>query len=101
RTNLTDGRVTTGLLSGAEIFRLNAPNLSIARAAGLQAFDATLLINEDPHHIRINAVTDGFFELFGLPMTLGGFTPDQFVVNAPPPPGAAPQQGPAQPIVIS
>src|SRR5262252_544005 len=48
RTALTDGRVTTGLLSGAEIFRLNAPNLSIERAAGLQAFDATLLINEEP-----------------------------------------------------
>jgi putative ABC transport system permease protein len=101
RTALTDGRVTTGLLSGAEIFRLNAPNLSIERAAGLQAFDATLLVNEEPRHIRINGVTQGFFELFGLPMTLGGFTPDQFVVNAPPPPGAAPQQGPLPPIVIS
>ena len=33
RTTLTDGRVTTGLLSGGEIFRLNDPNLSIARAA--------------------------------------------------------------------
>ena len=34
RTALTDGRVTTGLLSGAEIFRLNDPKLSIERAAG-------------------------------------------------------------------
>jgi len=62
RTNLTDGRVTTGLLSVAEIFRLNAPNLSIERAAGLQAFDATLLLKDDtPRHIRINGVTAGFF----------------------------------------
>jgi len=29
RTALTDGRVTTGLLSGGEIFRLNDPKLSI------------------------------------------------------------------------
>src|SRR5678816_1311729 len=36
RTTLTDGRVTTGLLSQAEIVRLNDPKLSIARAAGLQ-----------------------------------------------------------------
>src|SRR5216117_1677025 len=43
RTALTDGRVTTGLLSNGEISRLNDPNLSIARAAGLQTFDLTLL----------------------------------------------------------
>ena len=102
RTDLTDGRPTTGLLSGAEIFRLNAPNLSIERAAGLQAFDATLLLKDDtPRHIRINGVTAGFFELFGLPMTKGGFSPDDFVVPAPPPPGTPPQPGPPQPIVIS
>jgi len=103
RTDLPDGRVTTGLLSGAEIFRLNAPNLSIERAAGLQAFDATLLIgtSEEPRHIRINAVTAGFFELFGLPMTKGGFSPDDFVIPAPPAPGTPPQPGAPQPIVIS
>src|SRR6187402_1630504 len=43
RTALTDGRVTTGLLSGGEIFRLNDPNLSIERAAGFQPGDLTLL----------------------------------------------------------
>ncbi len=35
RTTLTDGRVTTGLVSGGEISRLNDPKLSIERAAGL------------------------------------------------------------------
>ena len=43
RTTLTDGRVTTGLVAGSEIFRLNDPNLSIERAAALQGFDLTLL----------------------------------------------------------
>ena len=36
RTALTDGRVTTGLLSRRRDLRLNDPNLSIARAAGMQ-----------------------------------------------------------------
>ena len=73
RTTLTDGRVTTGMLSPVEIIRLNDPNLSIARAAGLQAIDATLLRDDGtPVRTRVYAVSDGFFELFGLPMTLGG-----------------------------
>src|SRR6188508_1398679 len=43
RTDLTDGRVTTGLVAGSEIFRLNDPNLSIERAAAHQGFDVTYL----------------------------------------------------------
>src|SRR3954471_22250971 len=74
RTALTDGRVTTGMLSGGEIFRLNDPNSSIERAAGVQPVDATLLADDGtPSHVQINAVTEGFFEVFGLPMTIGGF----------------------------
>jgi predicted permease len=96
RTALTDGRVTTGLLSGAEIFRLNDPKLSIERAAGFQPGDLTLLADDGtPTHVVAYAVTEGFFELFGLPMTVGGFhhedfTPFQFQPNAPPQPGPAP-----------
>src|SRR5881398_3700920 len=43
RTALTDGRVTTGLLSGGELYRLNDPKLSIERAAGYTPGDLTLL----------------------------------------------------------
>ena len=43
RTTLTDGRVTTGLLSNGEVSRLNAPNLPIVRAAAMQPADLTLL----------------------------------------------------------
>src|SRR4249920_4098248 len=46
RTALTDGRVTTGLLSGGEIYRLNDPKLSIERAAGFQAGALTLLTSD-------------------------------------------------------
>src|SRR5688572_23329859 len=108
RTTLTDGRVTTGLVAGSEIFRLNDPNLSIERAAAMQAFDVTYLHTDGtPQHFRMHAVTTGFFEVFGLPMTKGGFMPDQFVPIPPPPPpapGAQPAPPPQPPplaIVIS
>src|SRR5580765_2164774 len=72
RTTLTDGRVTTGLLSQGEIFRLNVPNLSLARAAGMQAQTLTMIRDDNtPVRQQVYAVTDGFFEVFGLPMALG------------------------------
>ena len=57
--------------------------------------------------MKAYAVTEGFFELFGLPMTKGGFTRDQFAPFVPPPPPApgAPPGPPPQPpppsVVIS
>src|SRR5580765_7178854 len=64
RTTLIDGRVTTGLLSGGEIYRLNDPKLSIARAAGFQPGDLTLLAADGtPSHVTAYAVSEGFFEL--------------------------------------
>ena len=103
RTALTDGRVTTGLLSGGEIYRLNDPKLSIERAAGFQPGDLTLLAADGtPSHVTgRTAVTEGFFELFGLPMTMGGFSHDDFTPFPPPPPNAPPQQGPLPTVVIS
>jgi predicted permease len=102
RTALTDGRVTTGLLSGGEIYRLNDPKSSIERAAGFQPGDLTLLAaDETPSRVTVYAVTEGFFELFGLPMTIGGFSHDDFTPIAPPPPNAPPQQGPLPTVVIS
>src|SRR5437868_14778663 len=64
RTALTDGRVTTGLLSGGEIFRLNDPELSIERAASFQPANLTLLGDDDtPSAVTVYAVTEGFFDL--------------------------------------
>src|SRR5262245_10605713 len=102
RTALTDGRLTTGLLSGGEIYRLNDPSLSIERAAGFQSGDLTLLAADDtPSHVTVYGVTDGFFELFGLPMTTGGFSSSDFTPFQPPAPNAPPQQGPLPAVVIS
>src|SRR5262245_41450096 len=85
KTALTDGRVTTGLLSPVEILRLNAPDLSIARAAGLNPQDATLLRDDGlPVRTKVYAISEGFFDLFGLPMTLGAVTREQIVTNGPP-----------------
>ena len=100
RTTLIDGRVTTGMLSNGEISRLNDPHLSILRAAGLQTADLTLLHDDGtPQHVKISGVTEGFFELFGLPMTLGGFTHQHFIPPAPAQPNAPPAPG-APPVVV-
>lgn len=102
RTTLTDGRVTTGLLSGGEIYRLNDPKLSIERAAGFTPGDLTLLATDGtPSHVQAYFVTEGYFEVFGLPMTMGGFSHDDFKVPPPPQPNAPRQPGPPPPVVIS
>lgn len=102
RTTLTDGRVTTGLLSGGEVHRLNDPQLSIARAAAFAPFDLTLLRDDGtPRHVKVYGVTEGFFELFGLPMTKGGFTRADFTPLPPPAPNAPPQPGPPPTVVVS
>ena len=101
RTTLTDGRVTTGMLSNGEISRLNGTTSTIVRAAGMQQADLTLLHQDGtPQHIRIYGVTEGFFELFGLPMTLGGFTHQNFAPPAPPPAAQAPAGPPPAPPVV-
>src|SRR5215475_2511015 len=85
RTTLTDGRVTSGLLSPVELVRLNDPSLSIIHVAGLQPIEATLLRNDDtPLKTVAYAVSEGFFDLFGLPMTLGGFSKQPPAPNSPP-----------------
>ena len=98
RTTLVDGRVTTGLVSNGEISRLNEAGGSIVRAAGMQPFELTLLLSDGtPRHAQVFGVTEGFFELLGLPMTKGGFVHDDFVAPAPPAPNAPP---PAPPRVV-
>jgi predicted permease len=85
RTTLIDGRVTTGLVSAVELLRLNDPSLSIVHAAGLVSNDVTLLRNDGtPLKTKAYAVTEKFFDLFGLPMTIGGVSHEPPPRNAPP-----------------
>lgn len=86
RTALTDGRPTTGLLSPVEIIRLNDPSLSIIKAVGLQQQQLTLMREGgSPSPVTVYGVSEGFFELFGLPMTHGSaFMPEHYQGNGPP-----------------
>ncbi|MBZ5559072.1 MAG: ABC transporter permease [Acidobacteriia bacterium] len=94
RTRYADGRVTTGLVAAAELARLNGTTGSIAGAAGFGSapLDATLLReNAPPVHAAVSFVGEGFFELFGLPMTLGTpFTHEQQVPTTGRGPGPPP-----------
>src|SRR5262249_34086222 len=100
-TRYVDGRVTTGLVAPVEITRLNESMGSIERAVGMSSapFDMTLLReNAPPIHAGVHFVGDGFFEVFGLPMTLGsGFTHDQ---QTPVTNGQGPGQGAGPPPLI-
>jgi len=105
RTWYPDGRVTTGLVAAAELARINEARGSVVAgtAFGSSPFDATLLRdNAAPMKASVTFVGEGFFELFGLPMTLGApFTHEQQVpLPRPAAPGPGPQ-GPPPVLVLS
>jgi putative ABC transport system permease protein len=84
-TRATDGRFTLGSVSGVEVARLNTPAVSILRAAGSVRIDTTIL-RDDGTAISTVAygVTEGFFDVFGLPMASGrSFAPPEHAVGAP------------------
>ena len=45
----------------------------------LYSLRTALTADATPAHMQVHAVTEGFFELFGLPMTSGGLAHDDFV----------------------
>jgi putative ABC transport system permease protein len=81
RSRLTDGRVTTGFLSGVEIDALHGLRTVVdgVGAVSGQPFEATLLRDRGaPVSVVINFVTDGFFDVVGLPLLHGrAFTHDE------------------------
>jgi len=85
RTTFTDGRITTGLVGPLELTRLKDPSLPIVRAGLSARIDLTLLRKDGPPlGILVSGVDDGFFPLFGLPMSMGsGLTPEYFRQNGP------------------
>jgi len=102
RTRYPDGRVTTGLVASAEIARIVHSPGSVAQAAGYgsSGFDFTLLRDSAPPvHAVVDGAGEGFFEILGLPMTLGSsFTHEQQV---PLPRGTGQAQGPPPVFVAS
>src|SRR4029079_9012160 len=82
--------------------RLNGTTSTIVRAAGFQPNDLTLIhADGTPQHAKVYGVSEGFFDVFGLPMTLGGFTPENFQAPAPRVAGAQPGPPPVFYLVIS
>lgn len=72
RTRLVDGRVTTGLVSAAELVVLK--NLPIVvGAGGYQApFEASMLQRDGtPVSVVLSGALGGFFEVLGVPLTQG------------------------------
>ena len=81
RTTLTDGRVTTGLVSAVEIRKLNEANISIVKAVATTQLQELTLLREGAAPVKAATfgVSEGFFDIFGLPMTLGaGFTAEHY-----------------------
>jgi predicted permease len=85
-TPATDGRFTTGLVSGVEIARLNTPAVSIVKAAGAGRNETTLLRDDGtPVPAVAYGVTEGFFDLLGMPIQVGrAFNQDEHKPGATP-----------------
>ena len=85
-TPATDGRFTTGLVSGLELIRLLGPNSSILNAAGSQRVDSTILRDDGTPLAALGyGVTEGFFDIFDMPPTTGRlFTKAEFAPRATP-----------------
>jgi len=87
RSRLISGQVTSGLLSPLNLGVLNDRQLPVEHVTGLSATpqDGTLVGPDGaPVNVLITGVTEGFFEVLGLPMAVGpGFTHDDFVPSGP------------------
>jgi putative ABC transport system permease protein len=82
RTRLVDGRVTTGLVSAAELELLKKMPALVERAAGyFTPFEASMMRTDGtPVSVMLSGTTEGFFDLLGLPMTAGrAFTHEELV----------------------
>jgi putative ABC transport system permease protein len=74
-----DGRTSTGRLTGAYVAGVNEGAPSVVRAVALSDQESVFVSPDgDNRQVLINGVTEGFFELFGLPMAQGrSFTPEE------------------------
>ena len=80
RSRYVDGRVTTGFVATSEIATLRKlPGVAGAAGVNFAALDFTWVRDDGTlTAVAIRPITSGFFEVFGLPMTLGrAFTEDE------------------------
>jgi putative ABC transport system permease protein len=85
RQTFLDGSVTSGLLAPVELVRLNESAQSVRVAAGSRVVNATLLRPDgSPDVVAVQEVTEGFFDVFAMPMALGNaFTHQHHVAGGP------------------
>lgn len=83
RSRLSNGQLTTGLLSPLNLGLLTDPQLPVERAAGFSASPQDLsYVGGDGTAVNmlITGVTEGFFEVLGLPLAVGpGFAHEDHV----------------------
>src|SRR5688500_13745033 len=80
RTRLVDGRVTTGLVSPAELELLKRMPAHVERVSGyFNPFEASLMRDDGtPVSVMLAGTAEGFFDVLGFPMTAGrGFTREE------------------------
>lgn len=80
RTTITTGRITSGLMAPVEMNGLTDAKGPIVQAAGsVMTYDTLVDDRSAAIQVSLAGVTEGFFELFNVPMVLGrSFTPDEF-----------------------
>jgi putative ABC transport system permease protein len=79
RTTMSDGRFTIGLVANEEMSALRRATDGIAASAYTQRMDGTILTDAAPRQVTSFGVSEGFFELFGLPMAAGrSFVADDY-----------------------
>src|SRR6187200_371279 len=72
RTTMTDGRFTIGLVASEELASLRrATDLVTASALVARNDDSLSLDGAEARQVVANWVSEGFFDLFGVPMAMG------------------------------
>lgn len=84
-TRYVDGRVTTGLVASSEIVTLSAlPGVAGVAGVNSPVIDGTWVADDGTlTGVAVRAVTAGYFDVFGFPMTLGrAFRADEHLRGA-------------------
>lgn len=86
RTAMTDGRATGGQVSPAALVAIAEGSRSIRTASGAFRFEGALDVGaSEPVAVVYYGVAPSFFDVAGLPLTLGrGFTAEEDAIGGPP-----------------
>jgi putative ABC transport system permease protein len=87
RSRLSTGQLTTGLLSPLNLGLFKNAQLPVEKAAGLNPSPQELTVVNDggtPGNLLVTGVTEGFFEVLGLPLVIGpGFAHEDHAFTGP------------------